>query len=207
MDESAGLLHSSRSKETRFDTRFEPLGDWPLADGTLGTKDVLSDAHLRRADKEMLRVAFRRCFLKKTQRERQAEDLAGVPTEYQVFMAVAEKVGYDRRGAPLYKRSPDGEELLEDQEETERVRYRGEWVTRTLRRKRRIPENDLPGLPGGASGAWSGCPRNQRPYGLAASRSIHRMRGKVVQQVRSRRPGRECRDPDTTDGDSRLTSV
>ncbi len=86
-------------------------------------------------------------FLKrKTQREIQAEDLAGVPIEYQVFMAVAEKVGFDRRGAPLYKRSPDGEELLEDQDETERVRYRGEWVTRTLRRKRRIPDNDLPAI-------------------------------------------------------------
>lgn len=67
-------------------------------------------------------------------------------TEYQVFMAVAEKVGYDRRGAPLYKRGPDGDELLEDQDETERVRYRGEWVTRSRRRKRRIPDNDLLGI-------------------------------------------------------------
>jgi type I restriction enzyme M protein len=85
-------------------------------------------------------------FQKKTQREIQAEDLAGVPSEYQVFMAVAEKVGFDRLGAPLYKRSPDGEELLEDREETERVRSRAEWVTRKLRRKRRIPDNDLPGI-------------------------------------------------------------
>jgi type I restriction enzyme M protein len=83
---------------------------------------------------------------KKTQREIQSEDLAGKPAEYQVFMAVAEKVGFDRRGAPLFKRSPDGEELLEDQEESERIRYRGEWVIRTLKRKRRIPDNDLPAI-------------------------------------------------------------
>jgi hypothetical protein len=35
-------------------------------------------------------------------------------------MAVAEKVGFDRRGNTLYKRSPDGEEILEDVEEVER---------------------------------------------------------------------------------------
>jgi hypothetical protein len=32
------------------------------------------------------------------------------------------------------------------QEETERVRYRVEWVTRTLQRKRHVPDNDLPGI-------------------------------------------------------------
>ncbi|WP_082673908.1 N-6 DNA methylase [Thiohalocapsa sp. ML1] len=83
---------------------------------------------------------------KKTHQEKQAEDLTGEPLDYPVFMAVAEKVGFDRRGAPLFKRSPEGEELLEDQDETERVRYRGEWVTRTLKRKRRIPDNDLPAI-------------------------------------------------------------
>ena len=43
---------------------------------------------------------------KKTQLAIQAEDLAGLPTEYQVFMAVAEKVGYDRRGAPTTSAAP-----------------------------------------------------------------------------------------------------
>jgi type I restriction enzyme M protein len=37
-------------------------------------------------------------------------------------MAVAEKVGVDRRGNTLYKRSPDGEIILEEQEERERIR-------------------------------------------------------------------------------------
>jgi type I restriction enzyme M protein len=35
-------------------------------------------------------------------------------------MAVAEKVGVDRRGVPLFKRTPDGEEVLEEHEESER---------------------------------------------------------------------------------------
>src|SRR5436309_75160 len=48
-------------------------------------------------------------FLKKKTREQiQAEDL-GRTVDYPVFMAVAEKVGFDRRGVPLYERTPDGE--------------------------------------------------------------------------------------------------
>lgn len=80
---------------------------------------------------------------KKTQEERKAEDL-GQQKDYPVFMAVAEKVGFDRRGAPLYKRSPDGEEILEDQEESERIRVNGSVITRTLKRKKKILDNDLP---------------------------------------------------------------
>ena len=55
---------------------------------------------------------------KKTAEEISAEDVSG-PKDYPVFMAVAEKVGYDRRGNTLYKRSPDGEESLEDVERDE----------------------------------------------------------------------------------------
>lgn len=80
---------------------------------------------------------------KKTKTEIQAEDL-GKKVDYPVFMAVAEKVGFDRRGVPLYKRTPDGEEILEEKIETERIRQNGHNVTRTLRRKRKIPDNDLP---------------------------------------------------------------
>ena len=48
---------------------------------------------------------------KKTDEERRFESLNG-PIEYPMFMAVAEKVGYDRRGKPIYRRAPDGEELM-----------------------------------------------------------------------------------------------
>lgn len=80
---------------------------------------------------------------KKSQREIQADDL-GAAKDYPVFMAVAEKVGYDRRGNTLYKRSPDGEEILEEVEEVERIRIGGQHVTRTLRRKKKVVDDDLP---------------------------------------------------------------
>ena len=48
-------------EETRFDVKFHPRGDWPMADGTLGSRTVASQAQLRRADRDMLLTAFRRC--------------------------------------------------------------------------------------------------------------------------------------------------
>lgn len=80
---------------------------------------------------------------KKSQEEIKAEDLGG-KEGYPVFMAVAEKVGYDRRGNRLYKRTPDGQEIVELREKTERIRIGDRVVTRTLRRKERIPDDDLP---------------------------------------------------------------
>jgi type I restriction enzyme M protein len=80
---------------------------------------------------------------KKTHHEIQAADL-GTKNDYPVFMAVAERVGIDRRGNTLYKRGPDGEEVLEEVEEVERIRANGQLVTRCLRRKKKVVDDDLP---------------------------------------------------------------
>ncbi len=80
---------------------------------------------------------------KKTDEEVRAEDL-GQTIDYPVFMAVAEKVGFDRRGNTLYKRGPDGEELIEEVEHRERVRVGGKSVVRMLRRKEKTLDDDLP---------------------------------------------------------------
>ena len=71
------------------------------------------------------------------------EAISGSP-DYPVFMAVAEKVGFDRRGNTLNKRSPEGEELTQDVEEVETITVNGRKVVRTLRRKEKIVNNDLP---------------------------------------------------------------
>jgi type I restriction enzyme M protein len=80
---------------------------------------------------------------KKSPREIQAEDLGKEP-DYPIFMAVAEKVGVDRRGNTLYVRNPAGEEIFEDVDETERIRIGSQLVTRNLRRKRKVVDDDLP---------------------------------------------------------------
>jgi type I restriction enzyme M protein len=48
-------------KLTRFDVRFEPIGDWPMSEESVGSRDVVSLALTRRVDPDMLRIAFRRC--------------------------------------------------------------------------------------------------------------------------------------------------
>ncbi|WP_371779020.1 methylation-associated defense system DNA methyltransferase MAD2 [Streptosporangium subroseum] len=80
---------------------------------------------------------------KKTEQEKMAATM-GTQQDYPVFMAIAEKVGVDRRNNPVYKRHPDGEIILEEQEEVERIRINGENVVRTLVRKRKAIDNDLP---------------------------------------------------------------
>jgi type I restriction enzyme M protein len=82
---------------------------------------------------------------KKSQAEIQAIDLGGEP-EYPVFMAVAEKVGFDRRGNTLYKRGPDGEEIIEELPVIERISVGGYTVERTLRRKTKVLDDDLPAI-------------------------------------------------------------
>ena len=61
-------------------------------------------------------------------------------------MAVADKVGVDRRGNKLFKRTADGEEILEPREYVERIRIGGRTVERTLVRSERIEDNDLPAI-------------------------------------------------------------
>ena len=63
---------------------------------------------------------------------------------YPVFMAVAEKVGFDRRGNPVHKRRPDGEQILTVHTEIQTIRRNGKDEFRTLYRKAPILDDDLP---------------------------------------------------------------
>ena len=73
-----------------------------------------------------------------------AEAIGKSLPDYPVFMAVAEKVGKDRRGNTVYKRRPDGEVVLELQQETERMRVRGQDYTSQVNRLVKVVDNDLP---------------------------------------------------------------
>ena len=83
-------------------------------------------------------------FLKKKPHDVVEREAIGGPADYPIFMAVAEKVGFDRRGNTLHKRSPEGEEITEMQVEVDTVTRNGRKVTRTLRRKKKIVDDDLP---------------------------------------------------------------
>jgi type I restriction enzyme M protein len=80
---------------------------------------------------------------KKTDADRMDTALGGGTTDYPVFMAVAEQVGFDRRGNPVYKVGPDGERILTVEKETERIRRNGKETVRTFHRKTPQLDDDL----------------------------------------------------------------
>ena len=51
-------------------------------------------------------------LLKKTQEQKDAEEKSRSMADYNIFMAMVEKVGHDKRGNPLFKRDRDGNEIL-----------------------------------------------------------------------------------------------
>lgn len=83
-------------------------------------------------------------FLKKKPDEVMKRDYLDPIKDYRVFMAVAEKVGFDRRGKTLYKRSPEGDEIIKELESVETITVRGKKVERRLKRKEKIVDDDLP---------------------------------------------------------------
>ncbi len=107
----------------------------------LASVDLPVEAFISEANVNILTSLL---FLRrKSDEEKRVEALNGAE-EYQVFMAVADKVGFDRRGNKLYKRTPDGEEIVEPKQHIERIRIGGRFVERTLTRSEKIEDNDLP---------------------------------------------------------------
>jgi type I restriction enzyme M protein len=78
-------------------------------------------------------------------RRRNLEELKH-PThpDYWVFMAVVNRAGVDARGNQLFQRAPDGEELVFDDMVVERVRIGGEVQSRTVSRRQRHIDDELP---------------------------------------------------------------
>lgn len=49
---------------------------------------------------------------KKTQQQKDSEEKSGEMADYNIFMAMVEKVGHDKRGNPIFKRDREGNEIL-----------------------------------------------------------------------------------------------
>ncbi len=81
-------------------------------------------------------------FLRRmSRRERKAR------VDYPVFMAVADKIGHDKRGNPIYKMDVDGSDIVV----TKRIRVEvvegGETVWKHLEQKERVVDDHLPEVP------------------------------------------------------------
>jgi type I restriction enzyme M protein len=80
-------------------------------------------------------------LVKKTDGERAENPLEA---DYPIFMAVAENVGFDRRGNKVYKRRPDGQELLVRVHRREEFRDGDQIVVRSFDRYEPQLDDDLP---------------------------------------------------------------
>ena len=49
---------------------------------------------------------------KKTEEQKTAEEKSGRMADYNIFMAMVEKIGHDKRGNPIFKRDKEGNEIL-----------------------------------------------------------------------------------------------
>jgi len=76
-------------------------------------------------------------FERKTANEMALEDAASSPHGYDVFMALANHIGHDKRGSVLYVRDPDGNEIVEEVEERLREVVGGVPTYRRHRVKRK----------------------------------------------------------------------
>lgn len=106
----------------------------------LAVVDMDRDLFQPKNDTQTSMVLMRRL---NAQEEKQAQ--AG-GLDYPVFMAVAEKVGHDKRGAAIYKRTASGEDLqIERSEEVKEIDpASGDEVIRTVTVKDKALDDELP---------------------------------------------------------------
>lgn len=117
---------------------------WILREAqVLASVDLPVEAFIAEANVNILTSLL---FLRRKAESEKRSAALKKPADYSIFMAVADKVGVDRRGNKLFKHTADGEEILESHEYVERIRIGGRFVERTLTRAERVEDNDLPAI-------------------------------------------------------------
>ncbi|MEW2389113.1 N-6 DNA methylase [Streptomyces venezuelae] len=109
---------------------------WVLASVELPVETFVVDANVN--------ILTTLLFLKRKTGQEVQNHRMGTEKPYPVFMAVAEKVGFDRRGNDLFKREPNGEFVVETEVVMERLRIGDKVATRPLKRSKKVIDNDLP---------------------------------------------------------------
>jgi type I restriction enzyme M protein len=70
------------------------------------------------------------------------EEAARTRNDYDVFMAVANHVGHDKRGNVTYVRDPEGNEIVEEVEERVREYENGRPVYQFLASRRKVVDDN-----------------------------------------------------------------
>lgn len=86
---------------------------------------------------------------KKTQEQMDKEEKSGKMADYNIFMAMVEKIGHDKRGNPLFKRDIEGNEILVPDPNNIVVmgNTAGGNVTASLERQKKLEDDQTPEIP------------------------------------------------------------
>ena len=104
----------------------------------LGSIDLHPDAFQPSTSVQTSLLLIRRKAISEVNLER----ATGKRTDYDVFMALANHVGHDKRGNLLYVRDQDGNEVLEEVEERVRQIEDGQVILQTLSTRRKLIDDN-----------------------------------------------------------------
>lgn len=79
---------------------------------------------------------------KKTQMQKDTEEKSGQMADYNIFMAMVEKIGHDKRGNPLFKRDKEGNEILVPDKNNVLVMGETGEGTRTVAHEQKVKVED-----------------------------------------------------------------
>ena len=79
---------------------------------------------------------------KKTQKQKDKEEKSGKMADYNIFMAMIEKIGHDKRGNPLFKRDKEGNEILVPEKNSVLVLGETAEGTKTVAHEQRVKVED-----------------------------------------------------------------
>lgn len=86
---------------------------------------------------------------KKTQEQKDTEEKSGTMADYNIFMAMVDKIGHDKRGNPLFKRDKEGNEILVP--DPSNVIVMGNTaegdITASLERKKKLEDDQTSDIP------------------------------------------------------------
>ncbi|NBH13869.1 restriction endonuclease subunit M [Lachnospiraceae bacterium] len=86
---------------------------------------------------------------KKTQEQKDIEEKRGEMSDYNIFMAMVEKIGHDKRGNPIFKRDKEGNEILIPDTEhvsAQQVTREGDKMV-SHERKKKVEDDQTPFVP------------------------------------------------------------
>lgn len=86
---------------------------------------------------------------KKTSEQKHEEEKSGIMADYNIFMAMVEKVGHDKRGNPTFKRDKEGNEILVPDKNSVLVLGKTGEGDRTVahEQKRKVEDDQTPDVP------------------------------------------------------------